>query len=286
MIGGGAHLLVRAAGTAIDEPALNESSGLAASQRNPGVFWSHNDSGPGAVLYAFTGDGRAVATLDLPGVTVADWEDMAIGPDADGTPSAALYVGDIGDNGDSREYVSVFRITEPDLRDVVPGDPIRITAASVERFDLVYEDGPRDAETLMVDPRDGVVYVAAKTTDETTALYRAEPTHGESPGTLMREGDVVIPGLIGLTRLVTGGAISPAADRVVLRTYVGAWWWDIAPGQSIADAMTAIPQRISLPIMRQGEAITFSADGKTLYVTSEGSPALLGSVPAPQIPTP
>ncbi len=281
LIGGGVHLIVRAAGTAIDEPALNESSGLAASHLNPGVFWSHNDSGRVAELFAFSADGEAVATLTLPGVRVRDWEDLAIGPDAAGRAFGGLYVGDIGDNGGGRDDVSVFRLPEPDLSTVVPGEPVDLTAKVVERFDLVYDDGPGDAETLMVDPRDGAILVVKKTTGETAPLYRAELPPDGALTTLERQSDVVIPGLLGLTRLATGGAISPTADRVVVRTYVAAWWWPVVPGQSIADAMTAIPSRLSLPAMRQGEAITFSPDGETLYVTSEGSPALLGSVPAP-----
>ena len=285
MLLGVGNLLVRAAGTAVDEPKLTESSGLAASHRNPGVLWSHNDSGPDAELYAFTADGQPVATLVLPGVEIADWEDLAIGPDAAGQPFAALYVGAIGDNGNGRDNVSVFRLPEPDLRDAVPGQPVTIRASGVERFDLVYDDGPRDAETLMVDPRDGLIYVVAKTTDERAGLYRAGLTaaSGDEPLTLEHVGDPAIPGLVGLTRLVTGGVISPTGDRIVVRTYVAAWWWPVEPGQPIADAMRAEPSRIALPVMRQGEAITFSADGETLYVSSEGSPALLGSVPAPRI---
>ena len=274
---------MRAAGTAIDEPALNESSGLAASHLNPGILWSHNDSGSVGRLYAFTADGQAVATLTIPVERVFDWEDLAIGPDADGQAFAGLYIGDIGDNGAGREKITVFRVPEPDLGDVVPGQPVDLTVEDddLERFDFTYDDGPGDAETLMIDPRDGGVLVVKKTTDDVAPLYRAELPADGSIGLLGRQTDVDIPGLIGLTRLVTGGSISPTADRVVLRTYVAAWWWPVAPGQSIADAMTAIPERISLPAMRQGEAIAFSADGETLYVTSEGSPALLGSVPAP-----
>lgn len=286
VLGGGAHVLVRAAGTEIDIPALNESSGLVASQRNPGLLWSHNDSGTPATLYAFSGDGRPVATLTLPGFDMQDWEDLSIGPGADGQPFGALYVGDIGDNGASREAVRVFRVAEPDLTGVAPGDPVALTAApgTVEELVLTYEDGARDAESLLVDPRDGSVYVATKTTAETARLYRAEFAPPGQTGMLRFEGDVAIPGLIGVTRLLTGGSVSHDATRVVLRTYVGAWWWPVAPGQSITDALTAVPERSALPVMRQGEAVAFSDDGATLYVTSEGSPALLGSVDAPGTP--
>src|ERR1700741_1476633 len=36
----------------LDAPAVNESSGLIASRTNPGLYWTHNDSGDGPNLYA------------------------------------------------------------------------------------------------------------------------------------------------------------------------------------------------------------------------------------------
>ncbi len=261
-------------------PALTESSGLAASHRNPGILWSHNDSGPEVALYAFTTDGAAVATLILEGIDWYDWEDLALGPDASGEPFAALYLGDIGDNFAVREYVQIHRILEPDLSMVAPGEPVVLSAA-VETFRLTYEDGPRDAETLILDPRDGVVWVVEKAMTDRPALYRSDLAGDPDRLVMDRVAEIAIPGIVGLTQLTTGGAISPGADRIVVRTYVAGWVWRVAPGQSVVDALSAEPSRISLPVMRQGESVTFSADGETLYVTSEGVPAPLGSVPAP-----
>src|SRR5688500_17838526 len=38
--------------------AVRESSGLVASRREPGLFWTHNDSGDGPLVYAFDRAGR------------------------------------------------------------------------------------------------------------------------------------------------------------------------------------------------------------------------------------
>src|SRR4051794_6987818 len=45
----------------IDSREITESSGLAASRKHPGVFWTHNDSGNGPYIFAITRDGHLLA---------------------------------------------------------------------------------------------------------------------------------------------------------------------------------------------------------------------------------
>ena len=71
---------------------VGEASGVAVSRRTPGILWSHNDSGP-ASLFAFDTAGNAKGRVELTGVTVDDWEDLAIGQCPEGS---CLYVADIG----------------------------------------------------------------------------------------------------------------------------------------------------------------------------------------------
>ena len=70
-------------------PELPEGSGLAASRRTPGRFWSHNDSGD-AVLFALDGNGRVTGRLALPGAKVDDWEAVAVGSCPSGS---CIYLG-------------------------------------------------------------------------------------------------------------------------------------------------------------------------------------------------
>src|SRR4029079_15941055 len=55
-------------------PELTESSGLAVSRRNPGLLWSHNDSGSAAVLFALDTTGATRGRVRVP-VNTRDWED-------------------------------------------------------------------------------------------------------------------------------------------------------------------------------------------------------------------
>jgi len=61
----------------IQDPDITESSGIVASRRFPGVFWTHNDDGGQPVLYAIGKRGQALGRVAVDGVTVKDWEDIA-----------------------------------------------------------------------------------------------------------------------------------------------------------------------------------------------------------------
>src|SRR5688500_9950833 len=82
------------AGT-IEAKALSESSGLAASRKHEGVFWSANDSGNDPVLYAMTGEGASVAEFPVD-ATNTDWEDLAT------DDAGHLYVAGVGNNARDR----------------------------------------------------------------------------------------------------------------------------------------------------------------------------------------
>src|SRR5436309_124045 len=90
----------------VADGAATELSGLVLSRTQPGVLWTHNDSGDRARVFAVTPAGRVLADLDVPAAHNVDWEDIALGPGA--TPAgpsgrgAALYLADIGDNAAQR----------------------------------------------------------------------------------------------------------------------------------------------------------------------------------------
>ena len=96
--------------------------------------------------------------------------------------------------------------------------------------------------------------------------------------TLELAGTVDVPGF-GPFSQVTGGAVSPNGARLALLSYGGIAEWDIATGQSLAEALTGRPRSIDLPGLGQAEAIAYAADGAALLVTSEGDPALLATIP-------
>jgi hypothetical protein len=67
---------------------------------------------------------------------------------------------------------------------------------------------------------------------------------------------------------VTGGAIAPAGNKIVLRTYTDAYEWDVANGD-VVGAVKAKPRQTPLENEPFGEAITYSPDGKSFYTVSD-----------------
>ncbi|HSA51044.1 MAG TPA: hypothetical protein VLH10_13190 [Yinghuangia sp.] len=256
----------------IGDDRITESSGLAASSRHPGVYWTHNDSGGKPQLFAVGPDGRVLATVTLAGVKAVDWEAMAAGPDEHGAP--ALFVGDIGDNDAKRKTVSIYRIPEPEV--------LRDATVTPAHFPVAYEDGPRDAEALLVHPITGQVTIASKGVLG-GGLY--------TPDGPLREGAVTAFARIAdAPVLVTDGAYAPDGSRFILRSYLGSDMFS-APGDGTGSVDT--------PRQRQGESVTFTSDGTSVVFGTEGENSVLWRVvltgdnrpesvrnPAPAAPAP
>jgi hypothetical protein len=72
---------------------------------------------------------------------------------------------------------------------------------------------------------------------------------------------------------ITGGAVAPGGNHFVLRTYTTAYEWDAPDGDVVAALRSRAPRIVPLAPTRQGEAITYAADGRGLRTTSERLPA-------------
>jgi len=59
---------------------ITESSGATASRKQSGIFWTINDSGGFAKVYAFDLRGRDKGAWHLSGAGNRDWEAIALGP--------------------------------------------------------------------------------------------------------------------------------------------------------------------------------------------------------------
>jgi hypothetical protein len=192
---------------------LTEASGLAASRAHPGVLWSHNDGGAQPGVFAIGPDGADLGFHAL-AVDALDIEDMAI---ATGGTGDVLYLADIGDNGERRASVSVFRFAEPDP--AVPG-PID----SVERFDFAYPDRPHNAETLLVDERNGRIVVVTK--EQAAGNDGApDPLGATEVGVVdtlrleeLADHSTLHPStILGFGGVITGGDVSADGSFVALR---------------------------------------------------------------------
>lgn len=244
------------AGPLVRVPDLPEGSGLAASQKAPGRFWSHNDSGDPA-LVALDENGRVVGRLRIDGATVEDWEAVAVGRCPSGS---CIYVADIGDNEAERDRITIYRVPEPAEADG------SVKPSGV--FHAAYPDGAHDAESLLV-TSDGRLLVVTKGDTGPVALYRF-PDELRSGATLRLErvGGPRDSRPPAADDRVTDGAVSPNGQWIALRSSDTLTFYraaDLLAGNWRAAA------RVSLAAVGepQGEGVTFGSD-TSVYLMSEG----------------
>jgi len=258
----------------LDNTALNEVSGVVESRQNSDVLWVHNDSGDEPRLYAISTAGALKSTWLLTGASRGDWEDLAIGDDGSG--GSLLYVGDIGDNGKSRETITVHRVPEPE---VITSE--KIQAVAFDSLTLTYPDSPLNAETLLLDPLTDDLYVVTKDYQGATGIFRKAAPHTGGESAQLEEVawlDFSAEPLSG--GATTGGSISADGRYIVIRTYgTRAYVWLRQHGMSIAEAFAGEPCPITLPGEQQGESIGFASQGGALWSISEGVEAPVYSIP-------
>jgi hypothetical protein len=239
----------------VQDPQINELSGVVSLESG---WWVHNDSGDTARVFDLAEDGTTLATVDVEGVEATDWEDITgVGHE--------LFVGDIGDNEAARPEILVQHLTLPEPP---PVGQVTLPAADVQTITLHYPNGPRDAETLMIDPETRELIVVHKVFGGDSEVYVApEDDWSDGDATLVASGTVDL-GDSPLDAL-TSGDVGYGGRVVALRTYSAVLVFARQEGQTVADALSQNqPCDAPTAIEVQGEAFAFTAEG---YVTiSEG----------------
>jgi len=252
----------------IESNDITESSGLAASLCQADVFWTHNDSGDDAFIFAINSKGKHLGTWRVGGARNSDWEDIGAFKDTAG--NCYLFIGDIGNNKRERNEQRFYRVREPVLssqgsasnkKNPLPTEP-------AETVVFKYPDTPHDAETMIVQPRTGDVYVLTKRIDGPSLVFKITPRF-ESPATVLAEkvGEVALPTVPN--GLLTGGGVSPDGTRVVVCDYSAGYELNLGNPGNFDDIWKQKPVPIDLGDRKQGESVTFSSDGRSIFTTSE-----------------
>ena len=248
--------ITRTVSGAVGAP-VTEASGLARSRSEADVFWTHNDSGDSARVFAVGWDGIIRATLPLAGVVARDIEDIALGTDPGG--AEALFVADIGDNSAVRASIDVYRVAEPSVLGLPAGTTLGAVAPHV--IHLSYPDGARDAEALVADRTTGDLYVITKR-EARSRVYRVTAAQvAAGTGVMRLVGEMPYGGVVGADACAGGTA-------VVVKTYDA-----VRVHQSPLGLVAALMDEGSArPYVRepQGEAIAVDAACESYVTLSEG----------------
>jgi len=258
---------------------LMEASGIQASHTREGDFFVHNDEGE-PVLYAIDESGADHGSMLIVPAKNKDWEDITSVPVADGR---WLAVGDIGDNQAKRKSIKLYFIEEPKT-----GEHDRYSG----RLDLKhsvslrYPDGPRDCESLAYDPVGDQILLLSKR-DKPPRLYAVDLE------TALTKGKTKLKFLGAIAKLrpptsrdrfrwggktdfisqPTGFDISADGTQAVVITYRSLYRFRREPDEDWLSVFQRKPDEVIGPPSIQNEAISYSADGKAIYVTTEKRPA-------------
>ncbi len=246
------------------EPTIHESSGLAVSRQHTGRFWTHNDSGDSARLFAFDARGRHLGAFHLVGVQADDWEDMG---SFQAKGRGYLFVGDVGDNSLRRSSYQLHIFAEPEQ----PQGQNHVR----QTLNFVYEDGPHDCEALALDLALREFLLVEKRLAFRSNVYRLPWSAAANSHRLVARRIASIP-----VPLVTSMDISPDGLRAVVATYGAAYEFGRGPQENWQTALKRRGRLLELPARAQGETICYGEDGVSLYLTSEKRPCPLFLLPA------
>ena len=248
----------------LEDKDLDESSGLASSLRRPGYFWTHNDSGGNASIYAYDKKGRRTGKVKLKKVDADDWEDcctfMSNG-------QAKLLIADCGDNKKRRSEIKIYVMDEPDPRESE-------SLKNFSRLTVRYPDGPRDCEAVAVDAVRKQIVLLTKSLLPLCEVYTlplpdSDRDSGEKEVTARKIGTVALP-------LVTGADVDQVTGDLWVTTYFQAFQFRLSDRmQPLSEQIRKLPQAVDLPKWEQVEAVAVDSD-QNVWITSEGSPTPLG----------
>ncbi len=250
----------------VESDAIIEASGISASSKNPGVFWTFNDSGGENKIYAFSSSGKDLGTYQIEGAINKDWEDIAIGPGPTENEQY-IYIGDIGDNGKTRYFKYIYRIQEPYVDSSQA--PVDTVLEGVSRLIFRYPEGIKyNAESLMIDPLNKDIYIVLKEYD--SRVYRVK-----KPYSFHWTPEIIVDTLEVVTSLLlyskaNAADISSDGKEILIKDDDIVYYWNRGEYESIENALIKDP--VILPYIKEpnGEGICWAPDVSGYYTLSEG----------------
>lgn len=263
----------------LDADELLEASGMQASFSRDGDFFVHNDEGE-PFIYAIDESGTDLGGFTIVPAKNKDWEDITSVP-VDG--GRWIVAGDIGDNKAKRETIRLYFAEEPS-----PGKHDRYAGhqALQHRLILTYPDGPRDCEAMAYDPIGKQILLLTKR-DKPPRLYAVDLetalTEAEAELKFLGTTSILRPptaadraqfgGRTDFISQPTGFDISSDGTEAVVITYRSLYRYHRKQGEDWLTAMQRKPEEVVGPPARQNEAVAYSIDDKSIYVTTEKQPA-------------
>jgi hypothetical protein len=253
-----------------DAGKLSELSGLTRSNHADGVYWAINDGDNSAEIIAIDGKARTLGTFNAPDIRNIDWEDIT---NYSLAGKNYLAIADTGDNGGVRDELYIHIFEEPtDAKRSGQINPIKSI-----RF--LWPDGARDAESLFASAKNRSFYLISKkrvpaelfalpfdAADGTKPVLVAtlEGIAQPDADTMNKKGDY------GRYRAqITAADLSPDNRTIAVLNYQQVTFFPMPKKSKVRLKPLST---LTLPWLPQAEGITYSRNGKQLFVGSEQAP--------------
>jgi hypothetical protein len=245
--------------------SAREISGMVYSK---GGFWIHNDSGNPPFIMFMKKNG-AVETLKE--ITLApnyDWEDITA--DKKGN----LYIGDVGNNANTRRTLQIYKIKDPHST-----DEMRIAAEKIEfSYPDQYAFPPKpkrmiyDAEAIIYFKDSIFVFNKNRTVpyDGYARVYKIPAKPGSYKAILA--DSIYLGGDAMLSAWVTGAAVSADDKKIALLSHDKAWLFSDFKGSNFFKGKVQI---LDFQHFSQKEAIAFDEAGD-IFIADELVENVLG----------
>jgi hypothetical protein len=251
----------------LQDRAMDETSGIAASGIFKDMYYIHNDSGDTSRFFMISPDGKLQHTIYYKNTNTYidefDCEDIAVGP-GPAKQKSYIYIANIGDNGHERPSVTIYRFEEQPS-----WQKDSVVYANTAKLFLKYPDGPADAETLMIDPVEKLLCIVSKREDSVKVYTTPLNYKDNDTVTLTLRCKLFFEGAKPF-KWITAGDISRDGKQILLKNYQNVYYWKRSHDEHIWQTMQKTPEILPYQVEKQGEAIGFTADGKGYFTTSEG----------------
>lgn len=238
--------------------ALNECSGL--QYYDNGYIWAHNDSGDLPVIYQLDSVGHIVQIKRITNAANFDWEDFA--KDDQGN----LYIGDFGNNTNSRKSLQIYKIKNPESIDSerIPAETIIYTYSDQNEFPPPKNQLNFDVEAMIALKSSLYLFTKNRTSPYSGYVkrYKLPNTPGEHTAELM---DSLLLDNNMLTSWITGADISPDKKKLVLLASNTVWLFQNFEGD---DFFNGTITQVRLPHLTQKEGIAFISNTE-VYICDE-----------------
>lgn len=238
---------------------ISESSAVEVTEKSD-LIWTLEDSGNEPQLFALNKKGKIINTLHITNIQNTDWEDLT--SDKQGN----LYIGDFGNNDNSRKDLSIYKITASDLtkKETTVAETVSFFYPEQTLFPPKKSERFYDVEAFFISGDYFYLFTKNRSSkfDGTTLLYQVPNKAGNHPAKLLSSFKTCD----NFNHCaITSADISPDGGKVALLSADKVW---IFSGFKDNDFLSANVEQIELNSFTQKEGICF-VDNQTLLITDE-----------------